>query len=171
MDPQNAAHEFSNEEVQARSGTSFFQHIQISWHLSDDFGLTVSHLRCGLCLAPLESYAITLENDLFLICENGHLVGNEIAPEIASAKSIAIRLQYQNEVQNKKRQYFSEYHRYLNEVIAGSRSAKEFRDWETDVPSRDLLPRFSSRHEYNNKLEKFVSLFREAHAQKKHLRR
>jgi hypothetical protein len=151
-----------SHEVQASRGTSFFNNVQISWLLSEDFGLTICHLRCGVCLAPLESHAIKVGDEVFLVCEDAHLIGTETSPEHASALSAAIREQYQKEVQEKKLNNCLDYQNRLAELVAGRLSPKELRDWESDVPSREQLPRFTNHHEYNTTLERLISLFKEA---------
>ena len=151
-----------SHEVQAAKGTSFFHNVQISWLLSDDFGLTISHLRCGICLAPLESHAIKIGDEVFLVCEDAHLIGTKTSPEYASAISAAIREQYETELQEKKLKNAEEYQRRLADVMAGRMSLNEFREWESDVPAREVLPRFTNRHEYNTTLERLISTFKEA---------
>jgi hypothetical protein len=61
-------------------GQSTFRNLQISWLASDEFGLTVANVRCGVCSMPLESFAVKIGQEVYLVCEDGHLVGGEGKP-------------------------------------------------------------------------------------------
>jgi hypothetical protein len=65
---------------QITRGQSIFNNLQISWLLSEAYGLTVANIRCGLCSMPLEAFAVKVGDEVYLVCEDGHLVGAEGEP-------------------------------------------------------------------------------------------
>jgi hypothetical protein len=66
--------------VQITRGQSIFNNLQISWLLSETYGLTIANIRCGLCSMPLEAFAVKVGDEVYLVCEDGHLVGNAGQP-------------------------------------------------------------------------------------------
>ena len=101
---------------QTTRGQSIFNNLQISWLLSEAYGLTVANIRCGLCSMPLEAFAVKVGEEVYLVCEDGHLVGGAGEPLHLTA------------IQRQQQQ-------------------------------------FTKRHEYNEKVEELIKLFKETHAQ------
>lgn len=65
---------------QISRGQSIFNNLQISWLLSETYGLTVANIRCGICSMPLEAFAVKVGDEVYLVCEDGHLVGGAGEP-------------------------------------------------------------------------------------------
>jgi hypothetical protein len=152
-----------NTEDLSRRGQSYFKNVQISWMFSEEFGLTIAHMRCGICLMPLESVALRVGDEIHLLCEEGHLIGSDIEPSQARKNWTVLQQKYTNEVAERKHRFADEYQALVAEVLAGRKTESELKEWENNVPSFHNLPGFVSHREYNKKLEELSKLFTEAH--------
>lgn len=103
-------HQILDSDKQGIRGQSHFRNLQISWIFSEQFGLTVANIRCGVCSMPLEPVAVKVGKETYLVCEDGHLVGS------------------------------------------------------ATMPQRGIPRQFTKRHEYNQKVEEVIRLFRETYS-------
>ncbi len=97
-------------------GQTDFRNIQISWMFSEEFGLTITRMRCGICNMPLESVALHLGKEVYLVCGDGHLVGSELKPNQTEVAWDEVR---ELQVEEKRRRFTKhyEYNKKLEEVI------------------------------------------------------
>jgi hypothetical protein len=149
---------YDDKELGTR-GQSYFHNVQFSWMYSEQYGLCVAHMRCGICLLPLESRALRIGESIYLVCEEGHLVGTDTDPEQVERDWMQINQQYENEVRDKKKHHAEDYARMRKELAKGQKTEAEIRAWENTVPSYGLMPQYASRHEYNQKLVELVKEF------------
>jgi hypothetical protein len=163
---KSLANERLAEHEEFIRGQSDFKNLKISWIFSEAYGLTIAHIHCGLCSVPLESVALRVGEQVFLLCEEGHLVGNDIESAKAKAEWNALRERYRKDIELRKRQLVVEHEKLLLDVQAGRKTESELHEWECSVPSFETLPRFTKRHEYNQKLEELMREFKEIQLQR-----
>jgi hypothetical protein len=152
---------YDDKELGSR-GQSYFHNIQFSWMYSEQYGLCIAHMRCGICLLPLESRALRIGESICLVCEEGHLVGTATEPAQLEREWMRINEQYEREVRDKKKRHAEDYARMRKELTKGLKTDSEIRAWENAVPSYGLMPQYASRHEYNQKLLELAKEFEDA---------
>jgi hypothetical protein len=143
-------------------GQSYFHNVQFSWMYSPQYGLCIAHMRCAICLLPLESRALRIGETIYLVCEEGHLVGTENEPAQVEREWLQLNEKVEAELRDKKRHCAADYAKLRKELAKGQKTEADLRDWEKAVPSYRLMPQYASRHEYNQKLLELSKQFEDA---------
>jgi hypothetical protein len=143
-------------------GQSYFHNLQFSWMYSPQYGLCIAHMRCGVCLLPLESRALRIGETIYLICEEGHLVGTANEPAQVEKEWLQLNEKVEIELREKKRHYAEDYEQLRKELAKGQKTEADLRAWEKAVPSYNLMPQYANRHEYNQKLLELSKQFEDA---------
>ena len=117
-----------------------FREVWIDWYVYSDGRIKWKPLRCAKqnCFKRITDVEEISEGK-FLVCEDGHRVGNKEGFEIWKQRADEEAAKYRLRKEEQEAKLRAEHEQFQNDVASGLKTEEEFETWKRNQPASDSL--------------------------------